>query len=121
MLASYKGDSAGRYFIGLGYNSNAWDSGEGMADNLRKYGCDEAHKIDSLMDTIVANDDLSVRKHWHVPLAGRDTALEVFGAATNLLGRTNLLTYTQDPVTGVRSAVEMRPRAPLVFGLDWRL
>jgi hypothetical protein len=65
--------------------------------------------------------DLSVRKHWHVPLAGRDTALEVFGAATNLLGRTNLLTYTQDPVTGVRSAVEMRPRAPLVFGLDWRL
>ena len=51
-LASYKGDGAGRYFIGLGYGSSSYDSGssETMANNLRRYGCDEAHGIDNLMD-----------------------------------------------------------------------
>jgi hypothetical protein len=48
-LASYKGDE-GRYFIGLGYNSGWGDSGPGMAENLRRYGCDEAHGIASLME-----------------------------------------------------------------------
>jgi len=51
-LANYKGDAAGRYFIGLGYNSSSYDGGssEQMANNLRRYGCDEAHGIDNLMD-----------------------------------------------------------------------
>jgi hypothetical protein len=31
-----------------------------------------------------------------------------------------VLTIATDPVTGRRTAIEMRPRAPLVIGLDWR-
>lgn len=64
--------------------------------------------------------DLSARRHWHLRLAGRDVQLALFAAATNLFGRTNLLTYVRDPGTGRVSPVEMRPLAPLVVGLDWR-
>ncbi len=64
--------------------------------------------------------DLSVRKHWHLNLGGRDVTLAFFGTMTNLLGRHNVLTIATDPVTGRRTAIEMRPRAPLVIGLDWR-
>jgi len=39
---------------------------------------------------------------------------------TNLLGHTNLLTFTRDPLTGAGTAVGMRPLAPLVVGLDWQ-
>ncbi|MET0441318.1 MAG: hypothetical protein ABW071_04970 [Casimicrobiaceae bacterium] len=49
-LANYKGEGAGRYFIGLGYNSGWGDNAEAMAENLRRYGCDEAHGIENLMD-----------------------------------------------------------------------
>lgn len=51
-LANYKGDKPGRYMIGLGYTSSDWGGGpsEQMAENLRRYGCDEAHGIDNLMD-----------------------------------------------------------------------
>lgn len=64
--------------------------------------------------------DLGFRKHWHLSLAGRDLTLALFGTMTNLLGRTNVLTVATDPITGHRTAIEMRPRAPLVVGLDWR-
>ena len=64
--------------------------------------------------------DLSVRKHWHVNLAGRDVMMAVFGTVTNILGRNNLLTIATDPVTGRGTPVEMRPFAPLLAGLDWR-
>jgi hypothetical protein len=64
--------------------------------------------------------DFSARQHWHLRLAGHDVQLALFAAATNLLGRTNLLTYVRDPETGQVSPVEMRPLAPLVVGLDWR-
>jgi hypothetical protein len=64
--------------------------------------------------------DLSLRKHWHLSIAHRDVTLEVFGTLSNLLGRTNLLTVATDPATGRTSVIEMRPRAPLVAGLDWR-
>jgi Carboxypeptidase regulatory-like domain len=64
--------------------------------------------------------DLSLRKHWHIRLAGREAMLALFGTVTNLLGRRNLLTYSRDPTTGTRTAIEMRPLAPLVVGLDWR-
>ena len=48
-LASYKGDAAGRYFIGLGFST--YDgSAESIAGNLRRYGCDESHSIPNLMD-----------------------------------------------------------------------
>ena len=51
-LANYKGEKPGRYMIGLGYSSSDWGGGsaESMAQNLRRYGCDEAHGIDNLMD-----------------------------------------------------------------------
>ena len=64
--------------------------------------------------------DAGFRKHWHLRLAGRDASLALFGTFSNLLGRRNLLTYAIDPLTGDRSPIEMRPRAPLVVGLDWR-
>jgi hypothetical protein len=64
--------------------------------------------------------DLSVRKHWHLNVRGRDVTLALFGTVSNLLGRTNLLTVATDPVSGRRTAIGMRPRAPLVLGLDWR-
>jgi len=63
--------------------------------------------------------DLGVRKHWHLEIGGRDAVIAVFGTVTNVLGRTNVLTYTGDPATGAGAAVDMRPLAPLVAGLDW--
>ena len=64
--------------------------------------------------------DLGIRKHWHFQLGGRDAMVALFGTVTNLLNRTNVLTYTRDPATGERLPIEMRPLAPLVVGLDWR-
>ena len=64
--------------------------------------------------------DFGIRKHWHLALGGRDAMVALFATATNLLDRTNLLTYATDAVTGQRRPVEMRPLAPLVVGLDWR-
>jgi hypothetical protein len=64
--------------------------------------------------------DLGVRKHWHVNVAGRDGLFAVFGTATNLLGRKNILTIVENPTTGLRTRIEMRPRSPLVVGIDWR-
>jgi len=64
--------------------------------------------------------DLGLRKHWHLNVGRRDLTLALFGTITNLLGRTNVLTVATDPVSGRRTAIEMRPRSPLVVGLDWR-
>ncbi|HET6837855.1 MAG TPA: hypothetical protein VFH24_07405, partial [Gemmatimonadales bacterium] len=64
--------------------------------------------------------DLGLRQHWHFKLAGKDVMLALYGTVTNLLGRTNVLTVVTDPASGRRSEIEMRPRAPLVIGLDWR-
>ncbi len=64
--------------------------------------------------------DLGLRKHWHLELAHRDVELALFGTVTNLLGRRNVLAVATDPATGRRTEIEMRPLAPLVFGLDWR-
>ncbi len=63
--------------------------------------------------------DAGIRKEWRLGIAGRDATLALFGTATNILGRKNVLTYARDPSTGEMSGVEMRPRAPLVVGLDW--
>lgn len=63
--------------------------------------------------------DLSVRKHWHLRLAGRDVRLEAFGSGSNLLGRDNVLSYAVDPETGERSPIEMRPAAPVAVGIGW--
>ena len=63
--------------------------------------------------------DLGVRKQWQTLLLGHAGTVALFGTATNLFGRKNILTYAVDPSTGDRTGVEMRPRAPLVVGLDW--
>lgn len=64
--------------------------------------------------------DLGLRKHWHVDVGGRDAQVTVFGTVTNLLGRANVLTVAVDPATGERQRIEMRPRSPLVVGVEWR-
>jgi hypothetical protein len=64
--------------------------------------------------------DLGVRKHWHVNLGERDAMLGLFATVVNLLGRTNVLTYAGDPAAGRQGPVELRPRSPLVVGLDWQ-
>jgi hypothetical protein len=62
--------------------------------------------------------DLGVRKHWHLGMSGRDMSFAVFGTATNILGRKNVMTYARDP-DDAPTPIEMRPRAPLVVGVDW--
>ncbi len=64
--------------------------------------------------------DFGLRKRWNLRLDGKPVQLAVFGTVTNLTGRKNLLTVAPDPATGQSAGIEMRPRAPLVFGLDWR-
>jgi hypothetical protein len=64
--------------------------------------------------------DVGFRKHWHITIAGRDGVVAVFGTVTNIFGRVNVLTTVADPTTGERTGIEMRPRAPLVVGVDWR-
>jgi hypothetical protein len=64
--------------------------------------------------------DLSVRKDWHFVVRGRDRSVGLFGTVSNLLGRTNILTFAVDPTSGELAPIEMRPLAPLVVGLDWR-
>lgn len=64
--------------------------------------------------------DVSVRKHWHFVLAGREASLEAYATASNLLGRSNVLTFVVDPTSGEGAPIEMRPRAPLTLGLGWR-
>lgn len=63
--------------------------------------------------------DLGVRKQWRIGVGGRDATIALFGTATNILGRKNVLTYAKDPSSGRVAGIEMRPRAPLVVGLDW--
>ena len=64
--------------------------------------------------------DLGVRKHWHFRVAGRDAQVGLFGTLTNVLGRRNVFVVAADPSSGNDVAIAMRPRAPLVMGLDWR-
>lgn len=64
--------------------------------------------------------DVGVRKHWHVALAGRPASVALFATVSNLLGRTNVLTYARPSPAADPAAVEMRPLTPLVVGLDWR-
>lgn len=63
--------------------------------------------------------DLSVRKHWHPRLLGREARLEAFASGSNLLGRENVLGYVVDPETGEARPLEMRPAAPVAAGVEW--
>ena len=64
--------------------------------------------------------DIGVRKHWRVGIGGRDGVIALFATITNVFDRKNVLTYSREPATGALTPVELRPRAPLVIGLDWR-
>jgi hypothetical protein len=95
--------------------------------NLLDRGCEfvgtpraDRHALGSLILPAYLRLDLGFRKHWHLRVAGREVEVAGFGTVTNLLGRRNVLTRAPDPLTGDPTAVEMRPRAPLVIGLDWR-
>ena len=93
--------------------------------NLKDRGCEFAGSPSadpSLTGTVRAPDyvriDLGVRKHGHLRLGARSAELAVFGTYSNLLNRFNVLTYGL--VNGAPVALQMRPQAPLVIGLDWR-
>jgi hypothetical protein len=101
---------------------------EWEACNLRDQGCEFGGSPENSPAALATSPlpaylriDLGVRKSWRFALAGREATVALFGTATNLLDRRNVLTYTVDPATGARTPVEMRPRAPLLVGLDWRL
>jgi len=64
--------------------------------------------------------DLGFRKSWQLAVAGRKGEMAAFGTLSNVLGRRNVLSMVADPTTGELVALEMRPRAPLVVGIDWR-
>jgi len=63
--------------------------------------------------------DVSLRKHWHIQVGRRDARVEAYATASNLLGRSNVLTYAILPQTADPVPLEMRPRAPLTLGLGW--
>jgi hypothetical protein len=65
--------------------------------------------------------DFGAQKHWHARVAGRESTVTVYGTVTNVLGRRNTLLFARDPITGEAAPVGMRPRAPLVLGMAWRL
>jgi hypothetical protein len=64
--------------------------------------------------------DLGVRKSWPTRLADRDGVLAVFGTVSNLMSRSNVLTFTVDPATGASEPITMRPLSPVVVGIDWQ-
>jgi hypothetical protein len=99
---------------------------EWEACNLLDGGCEFAgspQREDSLGATRLpayVRVDLAFRKHWHLQIAGHDGQVALFGTVTNLLGRRNVLTVAVDRVSGERTQISMRPRSPLVVGVDWR-
>jgi carboxypeptidase family protein len=112
----------------IGRRGTALDSGfEWEACNLLDQGCEFSGSPRYHPDQLGATNlpayfrlDLGVRKHWHLAVGGRDVQLAIFGTLTNLLGNKNVLTIAPAGATGTATVVEMRPRAPLVVGLDWR-
>ena len=64
--------------------------------------------------------DLGLRKEWEIGAGGRAGTVALFGTLTNLLNRRNLLNYSRDAATGRLAGIDLRPRAPLVVGLDWQ-
>ena len=112
----------------LGRRATAVANGlEWEACNLRDRGCEFGgtphHRGETLGGTSLPaylRMDLSLRQQWSFEAAGRRTTMAAFGTITNLLGRDNILTYARNPATGQRVPVTMRPRAPLVAGLEWQ-
>lgn len=64
--------------------------------------------------------DLGARKNWHVRLGTGDAVLSTFVSIRDVLGQANARVVSLDVASGSREWVEVTPRAPLVFGIDWR-
>jgi hypothetical protein len=103
------------------------DAVEWESCNLRDHGCElagsphyEGAALGGAALPPYVSLELGVRKHWHIAVGGRDAVLGLFGTLTNLLGRGNVLTYAGDPAAGPPAPVELRPRSPLVVGMDWQ-
>jgi hypothetical protein len=98
---------------------------EWEACNLRDRGCEfggsprtAGMRLGGTSLPWYARLDLGARKDWHRQVHGRETMVALFGAATNVSARTNVLSYAR--ADGGRTPIEMRPFAPLVIGLEWR-
>jgi hypothetical protein len=94
--------------------------------NVADRGCEFAGSPRTNRDSLGATTlpgyvrvDLGIRNAWQLRIAGRTTDFAVFGTLTNVFARSNALTMAPDPVSGVRTPVTLRSRAPLVIGLDW--
>lgn len=95
-----------------------------VLDRGCEFGGSPRHATDALGRTrlpLYLRIDLAARKHWHVRRGDRDLTIAAFAVVTNLLGRANVFMPTREAGTGEPLVVLMRPRAPLVVGLDWRL
>ena len=95
--------------------------------NLRDRGCEfggsprtDLRDIGTTALPFYARADLGVRKHWHVSVQQREAEIAVYGTITNILGRSNVLTYARSSTLDVLTPIDMRPFAPLVLGMEWR-
>ena len=95
--------------------------------NLKDRGCEfggspriDGETLGGSTLPMYARVDLGVRKQWQLAVGKHDAMIALFGAATNLFGRRNLLTFSRDPLTGTRAPIEMSPFAPLVVGMEWK-
>ncbi|MEN8375568.1 MAG: TonB-dependent receptor [Gemmatimonadota bacterium] len=94
--------------------------------NLLEFGCEfagsptrRAGPLGGTRLPAYARVDFGLRKHWDLRLGGRRGTIGAFASATNLFARENVLLVLRDSATGERSAVRLRPRAPLTVGVDW--
>jgi hypothetical protein len=99
---------------------------EWEACNLLDRGCEFAGtpRLDGALGSVslpaYASVEVGLRKHWHVRFRGRDAMIGAFGTVTNIFGRRNTLAYVRETSATATGAVTMRPRSPLVLGLEWR-
>ena len=64
--------------------------------------------------------DVGLRKEWALGVGRRAGTVALFGTLTNIFNRKNVLSYARDTATGRLTGINLRPRAPLVVGLDWQ-
>jgi len=100
---------------------------EWEACNLRDRGCEfggsprsDVHALGATTLPVYARADAGVSRQWNIGGHGRAGTIAAFGAATNMFGRRNVLTYSRDAQSSAWVPVEMRPFAPLVVGMEWR-
>ena len=75
------------------------------------------------LDTaVISGAEQTIQKLWNLndTMHGFAISIALYGTVTNLFHRINVLTWARSSATGEPVAIEMRPLAPLVVGLDWR-